>query len=261
MKKTAIAMIGVLSLVSSVSEASGSNSTQYGVHVVNFFGNFKEKPPEGFRNLTYPINILYGPNERKLYYAQYVMFNEATHGKGAFYYGIQPQGGGEAFVLFSFFGKNARVVDAKHCSEGADGGEGVTCNTVKIKFKFGVIYDFSVELVGEGVNENIWEGSVFDTSTREKIKIGSWATPKSIGYLSGLSSGFIEDFVGVDRCSDIPATSAYFGPGVSQIAESRTAKGTIDSPFGVGVCNGKVKFSSESHDDGGRTITQERGVD
>ncbi|MFM0069383.1 carbohydrate-binding protein [Paraburkholderia aspalathi] len=237
------------------------SSTQWGVHISNFTGSVPQKPKDGFRNLTYPINVASGPLEEKFYYSQYVSFNNPTAESEGFYYGIQPQGNGTAQVIFSYFGKGARVIDTAHCSTGADGGNGVSCNKVKIPFRLGVIYNFNAILSSESATENSWEGSVTDTSTNIKTDIGAWTTPKAIGYLSGSSIGFIEDYVGIRSCAEIPATSAYFGPGASQISASVFAKGSINAPYKVGVCSGNVNISSQVHDDGGRTIIQGQGQD
>ena len=91
--------------------------------------------------------------------------------------------------------------------------------------------------------------------------INLFATAKSLGYLSGSSVGFVEDFTGITSCSQIPATSAYFGGGIGGTADSGSVRGTIKAPYAVGVCQGKVQFSHQIHDDGGMTIIQEKGID
>ncbi len=104
--------------------------------------------------------------------------------------GIQPKGNGQASAIFSFFGKKARVIDNTHCSGGADGGSGVSC-AVTVPFQLGVEYHFTAKLVKEDANENVWEGIISTAGKNDSTKIGSWATPKSMEYLSGHSIGFI----------------------------------------------------------------------
>lgn len=260
MKKRDCLTAVALMALSQISHADFT-TTQWGVHITNFTGSVPQKPKDGFKNMVHSISVVSGPLQEKLYYAQYQNFNNPTADNEGYYYGIQPKGSGQAQVLFSYFGKGARVIDTAHCSAGADGGSGVSCNTVRIPFALGVIYDFNVVLVSETGSENLWEGYVTDTSSNVRTKIGAWTTPKTIGYLSGSSIGFIEDYVGIKSCVEVPATSAYFGPGTSRISDSIVARGTIDAPYKVGVCAGKVDFSSQTHDGGGRTIIQAQGAD
>ncbi|RQU48880.1 hypothetical protein DF143_37505 [Burkholderia cenocepacia] len=260
MKNIYYLTVFALLLLSQTSHADFT-TTQWGVHITNFTGSVPQKPKDGFKNMTHPISVVSGPLEEKLYYAQYQNFNTPTSDNEGYYYGIQPKGGGIAQVLFSYFGKGARSIDTAHCSSGADGGNGVSCNTVRIPFALGVIYNFDIVLASETSSENLWEGYVTDTSSNVKTKVGAWTTPKTIGYLSGSSIGFIENYVGIKSCAEIPATSAYFGPGTSRIADSVIARGAINAPYKVGVCAGKVSFSSQTHDGGGRTIIQAQGTD
>ncbi|HHT2664600.1 TPA: DUF3472 domain-containing protein [Citrobacter freundii] len=234
---------------------------QYAVHITNFSGRIPETPAEGWQEISHAIRINAGPASESMYYAQYVSFSTATDDDEGYYYGIQPQGNGRALVLFSYFGKGGQPVDTQHCSQGADGGEGVSCDTVVIPFKYGENYIFSAKLIGETKNENIWEGSVVAASTNVRTKLGSWGTPKSIGYLSGQSIGFIEAYMGIRSCADIPATSAYFSPGKAARTDHSIVTGNIIETYPVGVCDGKVAFHASAEAIGGITLTQSKGRD
>ena len=258
MKKYSI-LILLLTLTSSV--YAGFVNTQYAVHITNFEGYIPNKPEGGFTNLNYPIAVLSGPLEESFYYSQYVNFNSPTSDDNGFYFGIQPLDNGRARVLFSYFGSGGRITDKKHCSEGADGDNGISCTEVEIPFKLGTSYKFSIMLLKQTYSDNFWEGYVTDMSTNIKTQIGAWSTPKEIGFLSDSSIGFIEYYMGIDSCADIPATSAYFGAGNSKLDPSSISKGTIDAAYSVGVCKNLVEFSSFADIDEGITIVQKKGRD
>ena len=175
--------------------------------------------------------------------------------------GLQPKSNGQASAIFSFFGKGARVIDNTHCSDGADGGDGVSC-AATVPFEFGIEYHLTAKLIKEDAHENVWAGEISTVGKNDRKKIGSWATPKSMEYLSGHSIGFIEDYTGIKSCADIPATMARFGGGYyAGKTASEEVRGTITAPYGVGVCKGKVAFSSTVDNKGNRTIVQQKGVD
>ncbi|WP_333676132.1 hypothetical protein [Dyella sp.] len=256
---TKLSIIASTFAMAGVAQA-GFSSVQYGVHITNFVGGMSGGL-NGFTELTYPITVLSGPVDRAMYYSQYIYFKNHTAKNEAYYYGIQPQGNGEALLIFSYFGEGARVIDRAHCSEGADYGNGITCNTVKVPFSLGTTYDFTATLVSGTSAENVWEGYVKDTKTGIVTKIGSWSTPAALGYLSGESIGFIEYYTGLRSCAEIPATTAIFGPGMGSLNNGAPVFGVVANAYGVGVCNGKVMFSSYPLQGGGQEIVQQQGVD
>lgn len=235
---------------------------QHSVHVTNFTATFNHKPEGGFKTLTHPITVLSGPSDTRFYYARYVWFDkpDSAHHYNAFYYGIQPRGQGNAAVIFSFFGKHARVVDTTHCRSGADGGNGVSCSAT-IPFHLGTEYFFNIKLVEENATENIWKGTVqYSVGPVVTRDIGTWATPKTSGYLSDKGMGFVEHYPGIDRCADIPATRVRFGG--RAFTQYGAGAETLHAPYAVGVCKGKVAFSSTlDPKSGDLTITQQQGVD
>ncbi|MGN4154907.1 hypothetical protein ACS0Y3_31580 [Burkholderia gladioli] len=254
-------LLVVLSMVLWIAIVDANAETRnWGVHITNFTGSVDRRANANLRNLSYSIRVLSGPEIRNIYYSQYVFFAKKTARREAYYTGIQPQGGGVALVIFSYFGAGGRVVDSNLCKAGADGGVGVTCNRLKIPFRLGALYKFNISLVGENDDENIWEGSVVDVSSGVVNKIGSWATPKAIGHLSGESIGFVEDYIGISSCAEIPATIVYFGPGVSISENGSYISGSVNAPYAVGVCKGKIAFSSVPDADGGQTIYQRAGT-
>jgi len=267
--KTVLSLCAALAVLPSINAMAAFPDTQWAVHVTNFTGSLPKKPSEGFKDLTYPITVLSGPVERNFYYSQYVYFNNETKDNEGYYTGVQPKGNGQASAVFSYFGKGARVIDNTHCSGGADGGSGVSC-AATVPFRLGETYLFTIDLVKEDVHENVWEGSISTYGKSDSQKIGSWSTPKSLGLLSGNSIGFIEDYMGIKSCADIPATSATFGGGWSAKLKSAPERikrpiqapwGDIAAPYGVGVCKGKVAFSSSVDGKGNRIIVQQKGVD
>ena len=259
---TGAAMVAGLALSGSASAAF--QETQYAVHVTNFTSSIPGSN-NGFTTLTYPITVESDNGKKALYYAQYIPFKHQTKDGEAYYYGIQPRASGKALVIFSLFGgKGSRVIDKEHCSGGADNLAigGITCNKVSIPYHQGVTYNFTASLQQHSETENIWVGEVEDTSTGKKTQIGSWATPAAIGYPSGNAIGFIEDYVGIRSCADIPATTATFGKPIGRVEnDDKVYEGTVNEAYGVGVCNGKVAFTSTKLPDNGLRVIQEQGVD
>lgn len=248
-----------LMLALSHSSYARFHSTKWAVHVTNFTGEITDKPHQGFTTLIYPIKIISGPTRTKFYYSQYVSFTHARD-REAYYMGLQPNSSGKASVLFSVFGQGVRPID-NNCTGEADGGDGSSCIKVIRGFKFNKTYRFIATLEGHTSKENTWAGYVIDAATGVKTRIGSWATPTSWGYMSGKSIGFIEAFVGIKSCNEIPATSAWLGSGVGKTDSGIAYYGKMNRAYGTGVCNGKVPFSSRVDERDGLTIIQSQGID
>lgn len=246
---------------------SGLVSAVEGVHITRFEGTTKDNAGP-YISKTYPITIETEYNEKRFYYAEQGYFEHPTKDDEIYYTGIQPQGDGTARVLFSLFGGNgARILDTKNCRGGADDLPigGVTCANVIIPFAAGVTYNFTVSLIQHTDKENSWKGVVEDTSTGEVTQIGSWATPASLGYFTGRTVGFVEDYSDITNCSEDPPTTVVFGGPVSYTENSQVAYKTILGKAEYskvnGICENKIKFTSTQLPDGGLRIEQQQGVD
>ena len=262
--KVVVMVAGVMASTLATSVLAAFPTKQHAVHVTNFTGSIKNSDGKGFVSLTYPITVESGTDERKFYYSQYVQFKNKTTAGEAYYNGVQPRGNGTAQFVFSLFGgKGAHVLDTAHCKQGADNYAigGVSCAII-LPYAVGVTYNFTAYLKEHTDTDNVWVGEVEDTSTGKKTQIGSWSTPVSIGYLSGNSIGFIEDYVALLSCDEIPPTTALFGTPVGlQENDTREYKGSINKAYAVAQCKGKVAFTSEKQPDGGLRVEQQQGVD
>ncbi|MGM3175728.1 DUF3472 domain-containing protein [Dickeya lacustris] len=237
--------------------------TEYAVHIVNFTGELvdknEEKYGDGFNKIIYPMNILSGPKKRKIYYSQAGFFHRSPSSEELYYTGLQPQDDGSVRALFSVFGKGVTTID-KHCTDDADGDPGSSCAVIIPDFQLNRTYQLIAELDKQLPNKNIWVGFVVDTSNNKKTKIGSWGTPIEWGKLSGNSIGFVEDFTGVDSCADIVATRVEFKPIEHYRSNGRLVDGKMNKAYGVGVCDGKVPFSSKPYYPGGLFIDINNGL-
>ncbi|MCT4705683.1 hypothetical protein MUA03_07130 [Enterobacteriaceae bacterium H16N7] len=235
---------------------------KWAVHMTNFVGEIADKPAEGFEKVTYPITVISGPAEKHFYYSQFGYFNQGNDGrKGrAYYVGLQPQGNGRARAVFSVFGYGARKIDSS-CTSEADGHEGSSCQVLFTEFKFNRAYNLVTELQDRNGSENIWVGYIYDTTTHVRTRIGSWATPADWGYISGKSIGFIEFFTGLTNCNQIPATTAWFGPGIGETGSHQEVMGSLSEAYGVGICKNSFSFSSATDSRGGLLVQQSSGTD
>ncbi|SLM62541.1 hypothetical protein DAQ1742_01579 [Dickeya aquatica] len=237
--------------------------TQYAVHIVNFTGELADKNEEGkddgFNKVVYPMNILSGPKKRKIYYSQAGFFQKSASSEDLYYTGLQPQDDGSVRALFSVFGKGVKKID-KHCTSDADGDPGASCAVIIPNFQLNRTYLLIAELDKQLPDKNIWVGFVIDTSNNKKTRIGSWATPVGWGKLSGNSIGFVEDFIGVNNCADIVATRVEFKPIEHYRSDGRLVDGKMNKAYGVGVCDGKVPFSSKQYHPGGLFIDINDGL-
>lgn len=148
-----------------------------------------------------------------------------TNGKIG-YQGLQFQDEQPNRLVFSAFG-DGPVPYSPQCSGGADGGSGVSCanhyvyhvnepQTVTIKLK---------ESFNNG--SNVWQGLFNNLDTSEPFVIAEYMTPKSYGYLSGVSYGFDEMFTWNGYSGPLDKRSCMPKGGVVQYAPTfKKADGT-----------------------------------
>ena len=103
-----------------------------------------------------------------------------------------------------------------------------------------------------------------NTATGKVTRIGSWATPASLGYLTGKRVGFVEDYSGIKNCSEIsPNTVVFGGPTALAEGSAEIHKGWLENATYSernGVCKNKVAFTSIQLPDGGIRIEQQQGM-
>lgn len=122
--------------------------------------------------------------------------NEYSHDEGIFwsnqfafqggqggYMGFQPRPNGPDHLVFSFFGANA-TSDSPYCKEGADGYAGISCMH-EFEWIKNRNYTIAVEL--EHTNSdgsNLWQGTLQDDVTGEKLTIANFTLPATYQKLS-----------------------------------------------------------------------------
>lgn len=155
--------------------------------------------------IIFPIEVHNASRNDGYYFAQYVVFDDGTGG----YIGIQPRPDGKAFVPFSFFGKNVKALTPDRCSDGADGGDGISCHRI-IKIKFGKKYYMRIKQVSTPSPGMVaWAGYVSDAPGRKGIKIAAWEIPESAGKIS-YPIGFYEYYLPVRSCQSLPPADVTF---------------------------------------------------
>lgn len=130
--------------------------------------------------ITSTINIKTG-NVTGYYYANQGYFQPGNVG----YFGFQPREGQYLqHLTYSVFGEGP-FSDHPNCSNGADGGSGVSCSAA-YPFKFSRNYTFVQERVAhdEVSGNNTWQGSVIDEETGEQFIVANYTTPARYGLLT-----------------------------------------------------------------------------
>ncbi|CAI3926916.1 unnamed protein product [Commensalibacter communis] len=174
----------------------------------------------GLTNLTFRFTV----NKNTLhatgtYFAQQFYFNNSgNQGNGA-YTGLQPQYdiNGKQYLraVFSSFIANSTTTDP-NCSNGADGGPGVSCGVV-----FPTTYGHNYKITVKKTTGNTWSGDLQDEQTGQTVHIGSWTLPSTVSNLQTSGSGFAEYYafykVGfpqfvVPSCNLLAKISVFYGP-------------------------------------------------
>jgi hypothetical protein len=209
--------------------------------------SIEDVPDAGLQDITFPFNMAKAPHVTGYYFAQqYSFVNVDQIG----YTGLQPREDkdGQSIVhgVFSSF-QGGTTSDHPNCSEGADGGPGVSC-AVEIVGDYSHTYHCVVENIGD----TTWRGSLVDTVTGESVVIGLWSLPAGAGGIQASQGGFVEYYPWNDGkehgCETLPWTEATFG---SPFSSTKSAgNGSITSVYEYGGCEGKAGFSKEETSDG-----------
>ncbi|PLB44979.1 hypothetical protein P170DRAFT_458585 [Aspergillus steynii IBT 23096] len=204
-------------------------------------------PSTGLRDITFPISIAHAPHETGFYFAQQYGF----HGLSDIgYTGLQPRpdnsGASIIHAVFSSFVPGSTSSD-ENCSDGADGGEGVSCS-VEIAASYERVYHLVVE---NKDGTTTWTGTLVDVQGGNSTRIGEYTLPEGAGGIKDSQVGFVEYYPWNGQpshtCDSLPATNASFGD-PSSSAEG--VKGSVGKPYEYGDCVGKAGFEVEETDDG-----------
>lgn len=170
------------------------------------------------------------------YYAQQFYFDNPGSGDNTAYLGLQPQpdSNGQSYLraVFSSFIAGSTSTDA-NCSDGADGGAGVSCGLV-----FPADYSHDYEFTVHKTAEHTWSGDVLDKQTGNVVHAGSWTLPESVTNLQPSGSGFMEyyrhyqdgyDWFTFPSCDRLAKSDIVYGP--VSTTDAGGAVGNVTNPY------------------------------
>lgn len=202
--------------------------------------SFTGVPSTGLTDVTFPMNMANAAHASGYYFAQQFKFQGIAN---VGYMGIQPReddasGNSVVHAAFSSF-QNGTTTTHPNCSNGADGGAGVSC-AVDINGPYDVTYN----LVVENTSGTTWQGRLVNSASGSSTVIGVWTLPAGAGGIQSSQVGFVEYYPwngpnGTD-CPNQPKTEITFGFPTSTVSG---AVGTISKPYDYGDCKGSFAFN------------------
>ena len=210
--------------------------------MTSFSWSFENAPEDGASSVTFPISVLKAAHNKQWYFAMQYSFTGGAMG----YAGLQPQedknGKSQMRGVFSSFTEGT-TTDDENCSDGADGGPGVSCGYV-----FEHDYSQTLDVVVENVGNNKWAGKAVNTETGEEQHLGSWTLPNGSGNIDlGGQAGFVERYLYNEQpCSKIPHIEVQF-----HLPEAENAgKASMGSMKEYDFCKGEKNWAASEGDDG-----------
>lgn len=205
-----------------------------------------DTPPEGLKDITFPMKIAEADHEEGYYYAQQYDFE----GTGMGYTGIQPvpdaDGKSQLRVIFSSFTAGT-TTDHENCSDGADGGEGVSC-----KLMINANYDDTFSLEIRNTEGTTWSGTIVSKETGAESHIGTYTLPGESGGITGGQVGFVEYYpwngMPSHECSEIIKTSIIFGNPTTET--DGAGEGSVGEGYENGDCVGEAGFKTQQTSEG-----------
>lgn len=210
--------------------------------MTSFHWSFESPPTDGAAKITFPITVVSAAHNQQWYFADQYGFTNGAMG----YCGVQPQedkdGQSQMRAVFSSFTEGT-TTDDENCSDGADGGPGVSCG-----FVFDHDYSQTLDIVVENVGADKWSGTAINAETGEETHIGSWTLPTDSGNidLNG-HAGFVERYLHNEQpCSEIPHIEVHFANPVAENAGSSSIGSMKEYDF----CKGEKNWAATEADDG-----------
>ncbi|CAL5870334.1 uncharacterized protein PFLUO_LOCUS4570 [Penicillium psychrofluorescens] len=204
--------------------------------LVGITWNVADVPSDGLTDITFPISMPNAPHVSGFYFAQQFNFvGQSDVG----YTGLQPrEDSGSSSVVHAVFSSfiNGTTSSDSNCSNGADGGAGVSCSV-----DVDSTYADGYELLIENTEGTTWTGTLVDSVTGTETHIGSYTLPSGSSGISGSQLGFVEYYPwnsGSHSCSDLPKTEVTFGAPTTSGGEA----GSLEAPYEYGDCVGEVDF-------------------
>lgn len=218
-------------------------------HIINQVSSFAQSKPGGLSDVTFPVQIGKAQHEYGMYFAQTWYFDISASEQAA-YTGLQPQpdsnGKPVLRALFSSF-VNGTKSTHPNCSDGADGGAGVSCAVLIPGASYSNVWNLKVASMGQ----NAWRGTATDTVTKQTYEIGTWTIPKAGLIRNDQIINFFEYYEfnidGEPDCKTLPEASVTFF-----LPTSQTGSGAkYDTPYEVGSCEHKANAAWKQLSNGG----------
>ncbi|MGX9229833.1 hypothetical protein ACWV95_33610 [Streptomyces albus] len=218
--------------------ATPSAVADVGCGNVSVSWSIADAPSSGMTDITFPITV--NPetaHKAGIYFAQQYDFAD-----GMGYTGLHPrenQGSRERLsARFSTFTQGATTTDPL-CHQGADGGPGVTC-AVDFDGVYGHRYDITVRKTGT----DTWTGTATDTVTGKATHLGTYTLPAGSGNLQGSQGGFVEYYLGIPSCAQMPRSDVVFGGPTS--TDAGGLRGTSRANYEYSDCVGESGYHAEN---------------
>lgn len=222
--------------------AAGASFLPLTSALVGWTWTVENTPDDGLKDITFPMNLEYTQHQSGYYFAQ--QFNYVNI-KEVGYAGLQPRedasNGSIIHAAFSSF-QDGTTSDDPNCSEGADGGPGVSCSV-----DFPGTYSHTYNVYVKNDQGTTWTGTVVDSVTSEETHIGTYTLPSGAKGIEGSQTGFIEDYQGHDA-AELPYTNVTVSvPSTS----TQGATGKMEQPYEYGDTKGQVDFEFVKLSNGG----------
>ncbi|KAJ6028729.1 hypothetical protein N7540_004305 [Penicillium herquei] len=213
--------------------------------LVGLSWSISNTPSTGLQDITFPISMPNAPHVSGFYFAQQFNFKDQSD---VGYTGLQPREDSESssiiHAVFSSF-INGTTSSDSNCSDGADGGAGVSC-AVDIDASYAHGYRLQIK----NTDGTTWSGTLIDAVTNVETHIGAYTLPGGSGGILGSQVGFVEYYPWNSQpthsCAALPMTEVTFGIPTTEIGDL----GTLDMPYEYGDCVGEVAFQTVETDDG-----------
>ncbi|KAK2766976.1 hypothetical protein FQN54_006293 [Arachnomyces sp. PD_36] len=203
-------------------------------------------PSSGLKDISFPMSIANAPHVAGFYFAQQFSF---VGQNGVGYTGLQPRKDSDSssiiHAVFSSFIAGT-TSDDDNCSDGADGGAGVSCAA-----DIPATYDGTYQLKISNTEGTTWTGTLVHTDSGNESHIGTYTIPSGSGGITGSQIGFVEYYPWNSpkphKCSKLPYTSIVFGS--PKTSTEGAGEGSLGGAFEAGDCIGKVGFQTERTSD------------
>ncbi|EYE99202.1 uncharacterized protein EURHEDRAFT_408467 [Aspergillus ruber CBS 135680] len=210
----------------------------------------------GLKDITFPMAMPNAKHEGGLYFAQQFDFVGAD---GVGYTGLQPMAdtsnGSMVHAVFSSFVAGTKSTDTENCSDGADGGPGVSC-----AIEIPAPYSHPYNLVIKNTHGTTWTGTLVDAVLGNATRIGSYTLPAGSGGVGSSQAGFVEYFLfNVEdaeekgECGKVPRADVTFWP--PRTNTSRFGVGELSEPHAYSGCEEEGNFKTTQVNGGGYRIT------